>query len=83
MSISMERFESSECFANDPRASEGPPPLTSTLHCCQCAYQPDDPLVAPRVCPRCHGSSFERVAVPGILLLVVTSTPPVSSHANL
>ena len=83
MSISMQRFESSGCFATyDPGACGGPPPVTLTLQCRHCAFQPDDPLIAPRLCPRCHGSSFERVAVPGILLLLATSTPRVSTHAG-
>ena len=77
MSISMERFDSSGRFATyDPGASDGPAALTSALHCRDCGYQADDPLCGPRVCPRCLGSSFERLPVPGCLLAVLAGAPP-------
>ena len=39
------------------------------IQCRLCGFEPEDAVVAPPVCPKCHGQSWERFAKPGSLLV--------------
>jgi predicted Zn-ribbon and HTH transcriptional regulator len=69
MSISMERFAADGQFAtiNTPTAiSTKIVPFTLQCHCC--GFEPEDIVVAPRVCPKCHSQAWERFARPRSIL---------------
>jgi len=69
MSISMERFGSEGQFpTHDP--NENLPRRVMVFHtqCRSCGFEPDDVVTPPRVCPKCHGESWERFARPGSIL---------------
>jgi len=69
MSISMERFESHGQFATyDPFAHVVSRIAVFSLQCRCCGFEPDDAVIAPKVCPKCGGESFERFARPGSIL---------------
>lgn len=69
MSISMERFESRGLYATfDPFNRERIRVTVFQLQCRCCGYEPEDAVVAPKICPKCHGESFERFARPGSIL---------------
>lgn len=69
MSISMERFASEGQFKTyDPFASAPSRVTVFQLQCRCCGFEPDDVVVAPRVCPKCHGETWERFARPGSIL---------------
>ena len=69
MSISMERFESNGQFATyDPFARAISRVAVFQLQCRCCGFEPEDCVVAPKVCPKCRGESFERFARPGSIL---------------
>lgn len=69
MSISMERFESQGQFATyDPFARSESRIAVFQLQCRSCGYEPEDVVVAPRVCPKCRAESWERFARPGSIL---------------
>ena len=69
MSISMERFESKGQFATfDPFARAISRVAVFQLQCRCCGYEPEDTVVAPKVCPKCRGEAFERFARPGSIL---------------
>ena len=69
MSISMERFESTGQFATyDPFAGNSSRVAVFQLQCRCCGYEPENTVVAPRICPKCHAESFERFARPGSIL---------------
>ena len=69
MSISVDRFESRGQFATyDPFSRAISRVAVFQLQCRCCGYEPEDCVVAPRVCPKCHGESFERFARPGSIL---------------
>lgn len=69
MSISMERFESHGQFVTyDPFARSISRVAVFQLQCRSCGFEPEDSVVAPKVCPKCHGESFERFARPGSIL---------------
>ena len=69
MSISMERFESSGQFVTyDPFAKAISRVAIFQLQCRCCGYEPEDSVVAPKLCPKCHGETFERFARPGSIL---------------
>ncbi len=69
MSISMERFGSEGHFAT---YNPFPPIATQTavfqLQCRCCGYEPEGVVTPPRLCPKCHGESWERFARPGSIL---------------
>ena len=69
MSISMERFASEGEFL---KYSVDRPVLARSsvfqLQCRACGFEPEDVVVAPRICPKCHGDSWERFAKPGSIL---------------
>lgn len=69
MSISMERFGSEGHFVSyDPFRQETQRAAIFTLQCRLCGFEPEDVVVAPRTCPKCHGQSWERFARPGSIL---------------
>ncbi|HEY2589863.1 MAG TPA: hypothetical protein VGI81_29230 [Tepidisphaeraceae bacterium] len=39
--------------------SDRQPPAVR-LECRACGYEADDPIVPPTVCPKCHGSTWQR-----------------------
>ena len=68
MSISMERFGSAGRFATyNPFAASVQRVTIFQVQCRSCGYEPDD-TVTPRLCPKCHGESWERFARPGSIL---------------
>jgi predicted Zn-ribbon and HTH transcriptional regulator len=69
MTISMDRFASEGQFAKyDPFARAPQRIAIFTLQCRQCGFEPDDAVLAPRFCPKCHGQAWERFAKPGSVL---------------
>ena len=69
MSISMERFGSEGRFVSyDPFRHDSQRAAIFTLQCRSCGYEPEDTVIAPKVCPKCHGESWERYARPGSIL---------------
>ena len=69
MSISMDRFASEGHFATyDPFNRAGQKVMIFQMQCRCCGYEPEDVIVAPRVCPKCHGEAWERFAKPGSIL---------------
>jgi hypothetical protein len=69
MPIGMQQFASEGQFATyDPCAQ----PVTRTevfsLQCRACGFEPEDVVVAPRLCPKCHAKAWERFAKPGSIL---------------
>jgi predicted Zn-ribbon and HTH transcriptional regulator len=69
MSISMERFASQGAFLTyEPkRAMQARQPVFQ-LQCRACGFEPEDVVVGPRICPKCHSDSWERFAKPGSIL---------------
>lgn len=69
MSISMERFAAEGQFLTfDPYAVVSQPVAVFQLQCRQCGFEPDEAVTAPRLCPKCHGKSWERFTRPGGIL---------------
>ena len=69
MSISMDRFASEGHFQTyDPFAHVPTRVTVFQLQCRCCGFEPDDVVVAPKVCPKCHGETWERFARPGSIL---------------
>lgn len=69
MSISMERFGSQGTYVTyDPFASATSRVAIFQIQCRSCGFEPEDTVVAPRICPKCHGESWERFARPGSIL---------------
>ena len=69
MSISMERFAAEGSFLKY-EAHRGHEPMVPifTLQCRACGFEPEDAVVAPHSCPKCHSKSWERFAKPGSIL---------------
>jgi rubrerythrin len=69
MAISMERFSSQGHFATyQPAAPVAPQRIAVfELQCRSCGYEPEG-VTPPRLCPKCHGNSWERFARPGSIL---------------
>ena len=69
MSISMERFASEGHFLTyNPIQRATDRVAIFTIQCRCCGFEPDDTVVAPKLCPKCHGESWERFAKPGSIL---------------
>jgi hypothetical protein len=70
MSISMERFGSNEPLW-EPRVSSGSrgPAFPFRLQCRSCGFEPEDAITHLPLCPKCHGSAWERFAFPRSLLM--------------
>ena len=70
MSIGMDRFASTGHFATyDPFLRSPERVAVFQLQCRSCGFEPEDVVVAPRLCPKCHGESWERFARPGSILM--------------
>jgi hypothetical protein len=69
MSIGIEPFASEGHFATyDPFNRTPPRVMIFQLQCRSCGFEPEDVVVAPKLCPKCHGQSWERFARPGSIL---------------
>jgi predicted Zn-ribbon and HTH transcriptional regulator len=70
MSISMERFGSEGHFATYDRLDNSSIHRVSIfqLQCRSCGFEPEQSVTPPRLCPKCHGESWERYAKPGSIL---------------
>jgi deoxyribodipyrimidine photolyase-like uncharacterized protein len=69
MSISMDHFASQGQFATyDPYLSAPTRVSVFTLQCQHCGFEPEDTVLPPRLCPKCHSHSWERFAKPGSIL---------------
>lgn len=66
MSIGMERFGSEGRFANYDMCKRTPARIQIfQLECRNCGYEHDDAVNVPRLCPKCHGTAWDRFARPG------------------
>ncbi len=69
MSISMERFGATGQFATfDPYLETTRRVNVFQLQCRCCGFEPEDVVVPPKYCPKCHGESWERYTKPGGIL---------------
>lgn len=69
MSISMDHFGSEGQFATyDPYHVTQPMAMVFQLQCRSCGFEPEGTVVAPKLCPKCHGKHWERFAKPGSIL---------------
>lgn len=69
MSISFEPFASEGHFPTyDPYQATPQRVAIFQLQCRSCGFEPDDSVVAPRNCPKCHSNVWERFARPGSIL---------------
>ena len=69
MSISMERFGSEGRFATyTPLPAMEARTMVFQVQCRSCGFEPDAVVTPPRLCPKCHGESWERFARPGSIL---------------
>lgn len=69
MTIGMEKFASQGHFATYDRFSRASQRIdVFQLQCRCCGFEPEDVVVPPRLCPKCHGESWERFAKPGSIL---------------
>jgi hypothetical protein len=69
MSISMERFGSEGQFATyRPASLHSSRVVIFQLQCRSCGYEPEGAVTAPRICPKCHGETWERYPRPGSIL---------------
>ena len=48
--------------------AKGKPAQVFMLQCHACGYEPDDCVRPPKLCPKCHGQSWDRFARPGSIL---------------
>ena len=69
MSIGMDRFAADGQFLTyDPFRQATGRVSVFQMQCRACGFEPEDSVVAPRVCPKCHSESWERFAKPGSIL---------------
>jgi hypothetical protein len=69
MSIQMEAFASEGHFPTyDPYQAAPAKVAMFQLQCRSCGFEPEDAVVAPRLCPKCHSNSWERYTRPGSIL---------------
>ena len=69
MSIGMQRFGSEGSFATyDPFAQTVEKVAIFELQCRCCGYEAQNAVIPPRLCPKCHGESWERFVRPGSIL---------------
>ena len=69
MSIGMDRFSSEGQFLTyDPFAGTQSRISVFQMQCRSCGFEPEDAVVAPRVCPQWHSESWESFAKPGSIL---------------
>lgn len=69
MSIGMDRFAADGQFLTyDPFNQASGRVSVFQMQCRSCGFEPEDTVVSPRVCPKCHSESWERFAKPGSIL---------------
>lgn len=69
MSISMDRFASEGQFASyNPFGAAVGNVTVFQVQCRCCGFEPEGVVTPPRLCPKCHGESWERFARPGSIL---------------
>ena len=69
MSISMDRFASEGQFASyNPFHPVMNKVTVFQVQCRCCGFEPEGVVTPPRLCPKCHGESWERFARPGSIL---------------
>ena len=69
MSISMDRFASEGQFASyNPFQAARNDVTVFQVQCRSCGFEPEGVVTPPRLCPKCHGESWERFARPGSIL---------------
>ena len=69
MSISMDRFASEGQFVSyNPFQSATNRVMVFQVQCRCCGFEPEGVVTPPRLCPKCHGESWERFAKPGSIL---------------
>jgi hypothetical protein len=69
MSINMESFAAAGHFAKfDPHVSTLSRISVMTIQCRCCGFEPEEAVVAPRICPKCHSRAWEQYARPGGIL---------------
>jgi hypothetical protein len=72
MAIGMEPFASEGHFATyDPFAAisrKDQKVAMFQLACRSCGFEPEQTIVPPRLCPKCHGNAWERYTRPGSIL---------------
>lgn len=69
MSIGMQRFAAEGQFQTyDPYGVTAQQVAVFQLQCRQCGFEPEGVTTAPRLCPKCHGKSWERFTRPGGIL---------------
>ena len=69
MSIGMDRFAAAGTYPTyDMFASAAQSAAIFSVQCRCCGFEPEDVVVPPRLCPKCHGQSWERFAKPGSIL---------------
>ncbi len=69
MSIAMERFASEgQLVTYNPFRHELQRVAVFTMQCRACGFETEAAVTPPRVCPKCHGESWERFARPGSIL---------------
>lgn len=69
MAIGIEPFASEGHFVTyDPFAAAPQKVAMFQLQCRSCGFEPENAVVAPRLCPKCHCNSWERYTRPGSIL---------------
>ena len=70
MSISMDRFAAQGQFETyQPAPALAERAMVFQVQCHSCGYEPEGSVVSPpRLCPKCHGETWERFARPGSIL---------------
>ena len=69
MSISMDRFASEGQFATyNPVLASLARVTVFQVQCRCCGFEAEGVVTPPRLCPKCHGETWERFARPGSIL---------------
>lgn len=68
MSIGMDRFAATGTYPTYDIARAPQMTTIFAVQCRSCGFEPEGAVVAPRLCPKCHGQSWERFAKPGSIL---------------
>lgn len=69
MSYVMERLiAKSERASYDPHQTMALRFAVFVVQCRCCGFEPEDTVLPPKTCPKCHGQAWERFARPGSIL---------------
>lgn len=69
MSFVMSRMIAKGTYASyDPYKTVSERLSVFVVQCRCCGYEPEDMVLPPRTCPKCHGQGWERFARPGSIL---------------